>query len=178
MKRNLLFCLIMFAVIVSGCSNKPKISEIFKTQLMKFLEEGAKTNAEASQGVSYLELREQVANTAAAYDLLSATWSTNFSVDCRKDFDKALQAWGLTLDLWNKKVNQKDEPTEPNINGYARYLAFGEKLLVIETHKWDYLVESYRGKKYIPFDENIRVLLTIAGVSFDSGRDKILRELQ
>src|SRR4029077_8502915 len=50
------------------------IPEIFKTQLTKFLEEGAKTNAFADQGVSYMQLQEQVANTKAAYDLISVTW--------------------------------------------------------------------------------------------------------
>src|SRR5439155_8067269 len=59
------------------------VPEIFKTQLMKFLEEGAKTNALAGQGVYYMQLQEQVANTKAAYDLISVTWPPTLELGCR-----------------------------------------------------------------------------------------------
>ena len=178
MKKIIIFCMIMVTFASVGCSRKPKISDIFKTQLMKFLEEGAKTNARATQGVSYLELREQVANAKAAYDLLSVTWPADLDVDCRGDFKKSLEGWDLTLDLWRKKLKEFDNPTEPNTNGYAKFLAYEGELLVTKTHGHNFMVQEYRGKKYLPFDENISVLLSMAGLSFNSGRDKILQALQ
>jgi hypothetical protein len=177
--RRLAFLLVAVGLLFTACSSKPKVPDIFKTQLMKFLEEGTKTNAKASQGVSYLELREQMANTKAAYDLMSSTWPPTLAVDCRSDFEKALNGWNLTLYIWELKFKKSDEPTEPNINGYERYVAFaGIDHLVLKVHESDFVVEEYRGKIYLPFDENIPVLLAIAGSSFNEGRDKILKALQ
>jgi len=178
MKNIAIFCMIMVTFVSFGCSRKPKISDIFKTQLMKFLEEGAKTNAHVSQGVSYLELRGQVASARGAYDLLSATWPADLEVDCREDFKKSLEAWNLTLDLWALKIGEKDNPTEPNVNGYAKFSAYSGGLLITKTYGYNHIIRRYRGKKYIPIDENIRALLTMAGLSFNSGRDKILQALQ
>jgi hypothetical protein len=161
-----------------GCSQKPTIPEIFKAQLLKFLEEGTKTNAKAEQGVSYSELREQVASTKAAYDLLKSTWPASLPTEMQKDFDRGIHAWELTVHLWNLKVGKKDNPTEPDINGWNNYLTEFEDHLVIRTYDSSYIVEDYRGKRYLPFDENISALLTVAGVSFNTGRTKILEKLK
>lgn len=141
---------------------------------MKFLEEGAKINAKASQGVSFIELREQVANAKAVYDLARSTWPDSFLLDCRADFDKAIEGWDLTLDIWKLKLTKSDEPAEPNINGYLKFTAYaGEKLVVRPL-----IFGDYRGVNYLPFDENISVLLAVAGSSFNEGRDKILQALR
>jgi hypothetical protein len=145
---------------------------------MKFLEEGAKTNALAGQGVTYFQVREQVANTKAAYDLISVTWPPTLAASSREKFDRALEGWDLTIKLWNGKIEKLDEPTEPRINGFPRYMAYAPGLLIVETRDSTYLVAEYRGKRYLPFDKNISVLLTIAGRSFDEGKVEILRELQ
>ncbi len=178
MKKTAVFCLLMLFVAVLGCNRKPTVPEIFKTQLMKFLEEGSKTNAKASQGVSFMEYREQVANTKAAYDMISSTWPKTLSAECRGDFEKAIKAWNLTLNLWQMKINASDEPVEPDVNGFAAFAELEGERLVTKFHGGGFPVWAYKNKKYLPFDENIIVLLTIGGESFNSGRDKILKELQ
>ena len=145
---------------------------------MKFLEEGAKTNAFADQGVSYMQLQEQVANTKAAYDLISVTWPPTLAVGCREKFEKAIEGWDLTIKLWLDKIKERDEPTEPNINSFARFMAYAPDKLVVETHDNGFIVADYRGKRFLPFDANISVLLTVAGISFNEGRTEILRALQ
>jgi len=157
---------------------RASIPEIFKTQLMKFLEEGAKTNAFASQGVTYTQLQQQVAGTKAAYDLISATWPSTLPVGSRQKFERALEGWDLVIQLWQDKIEDRDEPTEPNINRFDRIMAYAPDRLVVETHDYSFIVEEYRGKRYLPFDPNIRVLLTVAGTSFNEGKTEILHALQ
>jgi hypothetical protein len=84
----------------------------------------------------------------------------------------------LTLDLWSLKVRNKDEPTEPDINGFAKYQAEFGKHLIVERHDDSFIVESYRGKKYVPFDDNISALLGVGHMRFNEGRRKILAKLQ
>jgi len=177
--KKAIILLILLPIIIGGCSNKKTtIPEIFKTQLMKFLEEGSKINAKASQGVSFIEFNERVANTKAAYDLIRSTWPESLAIDSRNDFEKALKAWDMTLNLWKLKISNKDNPTEPEVNGYAEYVNFEGDRLITETREGNFIVEHYRGKKYLPFDGNISVLLTIGGESFNKGRDNILKALQ
>lgn len=76
------------------------------------------------------------------------------------------------------KIGDKDNPVEPNINGYKQYLDYEGDLIVLETHPSDFIVKDYRGKKYLPFDENISVLLSIAANHFDNGKTQILQALQ
>ena len=106
--------------------------------------------------------------------MISSTWPVSLSTDCRADFDKAIAGWDLTLEMWKLKLNRNDEPAEPNINGYANYTAYAGDQLVVRH----LVFGEYRGGNYLPFDENISVLLAVAGSSFNEGRHKILRALQ
>jgi len=180
MWRQVLGLLVMGCLsICVGCSEKkPSVPEIFKTQLMKFLEEGAKINAMSGQGVSYGELRDQLASVKAAYDLVKITWPPTLPKDMTADFDRAIRAWDLTLHLWKLKIGEKDEPTEPDINGFAKHQGEFKNELIFRTHDYSYVVDSYRGKQYLPFDDNISALLTVAGMSFNDGRSKIFAGLQ
>ena len=60
---------VLALIFVLTRPSKPSLPEMFKTQLMKFLEEGSKTCERSGQGVSYLELREQLASVKGAYSL-------------------------------------------------------------------------------------------------------------
>ena len=153
-------------------------TEIFKNQVYKFLEQGAKTNAMAEQGVSYFEMRNQLVNTKASYDLLKTTWSDSLSKDMQVDFDKAIKAWDMTLDLWEMKINKSDKPTEPDINDWQNFVSNFKNIIIIKTYASSHIVKEYRGKKYLPFDDNISALLAAGGTFFNQGREKILKELR
>jgi len=157
---------------------KPSISDVFKEQLTRFLEEATTLNAMTEQGVSFTDFRRQLASVKGAYDFASAAWPSDFAPEARDSIEKAFKGWDLTLYLWNLKIENKDNPVEPNINGYEAITTYGGDLLVIEVHPSDFIVPSYRQKKYLPFDENIGVLLSIASSHFDTGRTLILTELQ
>ena len=154
----------------------PSVPEAFRTQIMKFLEEGAKATALTAQGVTNRELSQQLVNVKAPYSLL--VWPSDFAPGAKKDFEKAFGGWDLVLTLWDLKLNKADNPVEPNINSYLLFLRYAGDALVFETHSSNFVVKDYRGKRYLPFDENIRILLGMAATSFDKGKQQVLSALQ
>jgi len=185
--RLLMVCLIL-GLLSYGCGHKEskeesakeesKETQEFKVQAMKFIEAGTATTAKASQGVPYADLKAQVVSTNAQHDLLIAVWPKGLAADARLDFWDATAGWDRALSLWDLKIKKADNPTEPDVNGFDSYFAVGGKRLDVQKFGKDYLVKSYRGKRYLPFDSNIKILLELAGMSFDTGRMQILKILE
>jgi hypothetical protein len=173
-KRKFITALIVSGLLVFalGCQKapekptlsemKPKLSEIFKTQLIQYLKDGGKLSTQSGEGINVLTLKSQLTDAKATFDLVDATWPSEFCPDARELFKKSHEGYELAIKLWDSKLNDKDEPIEPDINGWARYQNFAGGALVVKTYSLDFLVEAYRGKKYLPFDEDISVLLTLS----------------
>ncbi len=155
----------------------PELSETFKTQITRLIEEGTKLSSMTEQGVNYLDYSDQFAEVNGTYELARATWPAGFLVDTQAKMQKAINGWVFASDLWSLKIGEKDNPVEPNINGYLSYKNFEGDAAIIDIHPDDYLVESYRGKKFLPFDENISVLFTLASDYFESARTELLAEM-
>jgi hypothetical protein len=172
-----LAALLMVSGLLAGCSSKPEITDMFRQQLTRFLEEGTTTTAMTEQGISYLQFQQRIPAMNGAYDLAVSTWPEGFSADARSSFERALDGWDLALDLWSLDIGDKDNPLEPNINGYQRYVDYAGDMLVYDTHPSNFIVEDYRGKTFLPFDENISILLAIASDAFDDGKDLALEAL-
>lgn len=156
----------------------PTPTESFKSQLTNFLQAGSKINALAEQGVTFSELRQEVATAKSLYDLLVETWPKGLPKDDLTHFETAFDGWNLTTYLWNLKINNNDEPVEPNINRYKALVAFGGDQLVYEVHPKNFIVEKYREKKFVSFDSNIGILLGISSDAFNTGKIGILAKLQ
>lgn len=154
------------------------VPEIFKSQLVKFLEAGEKLSAKSSQGISILELNDQLANAKTAYTLLVSMWPTTLSTDSRIDFEKAINGWGLTFAMWKLKVDQQFPVTEIDGNDYSKFVDYAGDKLVVNVYGNDAYYKEQRGKKFLPQMQNVSVLLKIANTSFDQGRDKILPVLR
>jgi hypothetical protein len=157
--------------------SKPSISEIFKEQLTRFLEESTKLNAMSEQGVNYNDFKQQLANVKGAYDLANATWPSDFAPGVHQSILKTFDGWDLALYVWGLKINDSDNPVEPDINGYVEITNYGGDNLVYDVHDQNYIVEDYRGKKFLPFDDNIGVLLSLASDQIKSVQKQILAEL-
>lgn len=84
-----------------------------------------------------------------------------------------MEGWRLTAQLWSLDLGKKDNPTEPDINGYEEFYNFGRDNLVLDTRPDTYLVRPYRGKQFIPF-ENTRILMGMASMYFEDGRAMVL----
>jgi len=151
---------------------KLSVPEIFKTQLMSFLEKGAKVNALAAQGITYAEMRQQVADARASYDLVVSTWPPDFTPRSRYSIEQAFEGWSLVLNLWKLKIDNGGEPVEPYVNHYSQFLSYGGARLVLKLRP-----HIPYDEHYLPFDENISVLLAIAGEHFDMGKMEVLLAL-
>ena len=55
-----------------------KISDIFRDQMMKFLESAGELDASSGQGVNFIALEQQLAKTKSSYELVAATWPEGF----------------------------------------------------------------------------------------------------
>lgn len=162
-------------------TTKPEISETFKEQLMRFLEEATTLNAMTEVGVSYLNYQQQLGKAAGAYQLASVSWPPNFAPKARNSLDKAFEGWELALELWSLKVQGVKYygiPTEPDFYGYQRFVTYAGEVLYFGVRSPTYQIPQFQGKKYVLVaDENISVLLTLASDYFEVGRTAILAEM-
>ncbi len=154
------------------------ISDTFKQQLMRLLEQSSTLNAMTSQGVNYVTYRDQLAEVRGIHDFTSTLWPSRFRTDAKDELDKALEGWDLVLYLWQLDIGDKDNPVEPNINGYQLFIDYADGLLHMETHPSYFIVPEYRNKRYLPFDENIGILMAIAGDHFEGARAILLDTLE
>jgi len=155
-----------------------EVSEMFRSQMLKFLESGSKMKALSEQGVSYNETRDALANVRAAWDMTNTLWPADLDSTSKDFFKKSINAWDSCIDLWKLKIDEKDMPTAPNVNGWASYKQqFGDDL-VIRVYDSSYIVEHYRGLEHLPFDENISALLGVGTTEFFVGRDLILQHIK
>lgn len=159
-------------------ADKPLVTPQFEARAMRFIESGTETSTKAAQGGTYLELRAQVLGTTADHDLMLTVWPAELAVDAQDAFTRAVAGWTLALHLWGLKMSGADNPTAPDINGFDRFLAYAAEAMQVERYDDDYMVEAYRGQRFLPFDANIRILLDQAHEAFVEGREAILGELE
>lgn len=148
------------------------VPDAFRNRLDDFLKAGNNVVGSTSQGVTIAELSRLVNETRGAYEYLYVVWPDTVSSESRLDFENAFVGWELALYLWQNKLQEYDEPVEPNINRYLDFVAYSD-LLYLDTHPEDFIVEEYRGKKFVVF-ENIEILMAVAGNHFRSGQEKVL----
>ena len=150
---------------------RPEITvtvDIFRTQLFKFMDEANKIKALVSQGASQGEFASQLVNVKAAYDSAQTLWPPDLSPTVRAEFEQAIDGWDLALKLWRLKVldseltSSRNEPAEPDLNGFATFVAYGGQALAFEKYGADSGHVHLRGKTFLPFDQNIRTLLDLA----------------
>jgi hypothetical protein len=176
--KKIFMSILLVSFILSGCSLfKPQMPKAMKDNISELLKDEAVLNAETEQGVTYANYSQQLAVTKGAYDLAVSVWPEKYQPEAKKDFDNAFTGWKLAADLWYWKINQYDEPVEPNINHYQDYINYGGNNLVIETHPSDFIVEKYQGKKFVSFD-NISALLTMASNDFSKGQALLIKDMK
>jgi len=149
----------------------PAIPEGFKTQARVLLTEGSTLVALTSQGVSPKDFAYQLALTEAAYELAILEWPDELLGPRAGHFDRAMTGWRMVHYIWELKIGDKDNPIEPNVNGYQVITEYGGDQLIYSTHSNTYIVESYRGRVFLPFDDNISALMSIANKHFTYGRE-------
>ncbi len=75
------------------------------------------------------------------------------------------------------------EPCEPNDLGYQNYIAYGGDRLIIKVYDfagkdWEDGVKEKDGRRYLPPDKNISILMTIASEHFKNAKTGLLEIIQ
>jgi hypothetical protein len=157
--------LIFFAAFLVACA--PAVPTELKSRMDVLSQDAATLNAMTAQGIDFSAFNQQLAKTRGDFDLASSVWPGNVAPNSRKAFLDAFNGWAFADALWDAKIKQLDNPVEPNINQYGEIVAYaGAENLDIETYPSGFFVKSYAGKKYLPFDQNISILLSIASAHY------------
>jgi hypothetical protein len=141
---------------------------------LNYVKAAGKLDALITQGVNNTRFSDQLANVRAEFELLEQTWPKDVDRAAIKQFKDSLAAYDLALKLWNGKIKQHDDPMEPDNHGWQNYIDVAGDYLLILTHPEDSPRESFRGKRYIPAEENISVLMGIGSGRFKKARESIL----
>ena len=164
-------------LIPTPIPTKLVISEMFRTQIVKLLEEGTKLTAMTEQGVNYLNFRDQLPNVMSPWDLAVANWPKGFPDNSKEFIYKALNGWQLADSMWYGCV--RDVEVVKEIYGpviWGQYVDFEGNNLITAAYGDEQIIEDWRGMTYLPC-ENIGILFGISTVAFDKGKELLLKEL-
>lgn len=163
--------LLLIVFLLAGCSLfQQKMPDDLQAQMSKVLDEGAILNAMTEQGVNYLNFGTQLAKTRGAYNLAASMWPEDFAPEAKASFDKAFEGWDWALYMWQAKIEEYDNPVEPDINHFDEIVSYLGDQALFEVHPNNFIVKDYQNKKYLPFDETISILLSMASEHFQSGQ--------
>lgn len=163
----------------TAAPTKLPIPESFKIQIMSFIEEGTKLDTMTGQGVNYNNFKIQFANTESAYKMSLSFWPDNLPNTSLEYFDKALNGWIFTNEMWGTKIEAPNVPEFYN-ESFTVYKQITEYLgddAITMTVPDDNFMEEWRNLKYLPIDDNISLLMGKASTAFNQGKDMILKQL-
>ncbi len=136
-----------------------KATSEFKAKLQPFLVEAEKLNVMTDQGVNFQEFRTQLVEVKSSYASIDS-WQSSYQ-DERVMFDKAIQGWSYTLDVW--KIGLNDPTLDYNsivilaemsfVEDLARYAAIDKMEAMSMTSK-DWIEE----------------LMSQAGIYYEAGK--------
>ena len=142
-------------------SNVDTLSQGFRNAANELSASGGANERVVAQKITYAQLSQEIVNVKSGYDLPKSMWPAGFCPEGRNSIERAITGWDLALLLWNRKNNLAGGPTEPNFGGYDVFLAYGGSSLRVEVKPEGEFVKD-RGKKYLPYDPNISILLGFA----------------
>ena len=155
------------------------LSEAFKSRLNTFLADGARVSASTEQGVNYNEFGNYVTEALGSYDLLTSTWPDDLMPEVRAQFDDAFTGWDLLHYLWRLNIDDSDNPVAPDINGYAVFIDYAEKPLLIDTHPNDADLYCNLGILYQVKGDNIKAQQALQkALQLDPGNKRALAALK
>lgn len=167
--------IVLLFLVLSACA--PSLPDDFKAQIRVVIQEGTTLAAMTKRGATYDEYGNQLLKVHSAYDLALAQWPDGFAPLGKVGMERSLNGWDLSLLLWEAKISRKDNPTEPNFNRYNDFVAYAGNKLV--TAVWDEpSLPDYDKKKYLPYDENISILFSLANTHFDNTRGILLAAIK
>ena len=151
-------------------NQKPKISEIFKTQIIQFIQNGGELSSKVSTGITEDKLSDLTSNLKSSLDLLEMSWPQNFTPDAKVFFEESIKGYILALNLWG----YGDREIRKGSDTFKIYSDFMGDNIYIKHYQGNQYYEPY---DYMGNDVNIKILFTKASDSFKKGRIMVMSEL-
>lgn len=168
---------LLCALLSAGCAKhepeKPKISEIFKGQLIQYLKEGGQLASREKGGFTRKELQNSVAQVQATFALVEETWPPSISPEARNSFKKSHQGYMLALKLWQIRIDEEKGYAYPPLP--QEFQDYGGDIFELGDYSSSNVQKNLR---LIPNDTNLLLLLDLAGTHFKQGRARVIQELE
>jgi len=89
----------------------PQVSDLFKSQVTKLVEEGTKLDQLLAQGIGVAEVKSQVVATKAPFELARLTWPVGLATNALSNCGTAIRAWEFAIDL-----SERDQKLQARIS--------------------------------------------------------------
>ncbi len=154
---------------------EPKLSATSRRLYEKLVEEGTLLQRMTENGVNYRDFANQFSVYEAAHTIIFEVDNNRFDRSLVLEMNKVVAGWGLAQQLWRNQMNDVDQPTEPDINGYEQILSYVPfaNMPKFSIHEGS----IYNGKKYIEHGTAVSVVLYTASGHFKNVRTELLKVL-
>jgi hypothetical protein len=156
-----------------------EVKDPSRSKLFAFLDAGTTMRNLTEQDPTYDELKEDLAYVLGSWDLAKSEWPANLPDETAfNSFERSVVAWYACSKLWKLQREKQEYPTEPDINDWDFFSTTFSGELVTRIQPRNYEVREYRGRAYLPFDENIEALLKMGAENFEEGKDRIFQQIK
>jgi len=163
------------ATAVPTITPEPPLSATSRRLYEKLVEEGTLLQRMTENGVNYRDFANQFSVYEAAHTIIFEVDNNRFNRSLVLEMNKVVAGWGLAQQLWRNQIDDVDQPTEPDINGYEQILSYVPfaNMPKFSIHKGS----IYNGKKYIEHGTAVSVVLYTASGHFKKVRTELLKVL-
>ena len=178
----------LFAIVATACvlgepiatavptiTPEPPLSATSRRLYEKLVEEGTLLQRMTENGVNYRDFSNQFSVYEAAHTIIFEVDNNRFNRSLVLEMNKVVAGWGLAQQLWRNQINDVDQPTEPDINGYEQILSYVPfaNMPKFSIHEGS----VYNGKKYIEHGTAVSIVLYTASGHFKKVRTELLKVL-
>ena len=178
----------IFAIVATACvfgepiatavptiTPEPPLSATSRRLYEKLVEEGTLLQRMTENGVNYRDFANQFSVYEAAHTIIFEVDNNRFNRSLVLEMNKVVAGWGLAQQLWRNQINDIDQPTEPDINGYEQILSYVPfaNMPKFSIHEGS----VYNGKKYIEHGTAVSIVLYTASGHFKKVRTELLKVL-
>ena len=163
------------ATAVPTITPEPPLSATSRRLYEKLVEEGTLLQRMTENGVNYRDFANQFSVYEAAHTIIFEVDNNRFNRSLVLEMNKVVAGWGLAQQLWRNQINDVDQPTEPDINGYEQILSYVPfaNMPKFSIHEGS----VYNGKKYIEHGTAVSIVLYTASGHFKKVRTELLKVL-
>jgi hypothetical protein len=163
------------ATAVPTITPEPPLSATSRRLYEKLVEEGTLLQRMTENGVNYRDFANQFSVYEAAHTIIFEVDNNRFNRSLVLEMNKVVAGWGLAQQLWRNQIDDVDQPTEPDINGYEQILSYVPfaNMPKFSIHEGS----VYNGKKYIEHGTAVSIVLYTASGHFKKVRTELLKVL-